>query len=83
MPEFLTAVPTGLLILAGLIGGMCVIGLHGFAGLLATRTIKYKVTGRVVALVLVLAGTAVGTGISYAMTTTAIEIDAGIARCIP
>lgn len=83
MGDLLNAVPPWLLILAGMIGGMCVIALHGFAGYLATKTIKYKITGRAVAITLILAGTVVGTMLSFTMATSAVAADVGYARCAP
>jgi hypothetical protein len=83
MAAALAAVPAWLSILAGVLGGMVFVGVHGFAGYLATKTIRYRVTGWAVAAVLVLLGLGVGTVLTYNASANAIAAQVGIGRCGP
>ncbi len=77
----MSALPVWVSVLVGMIAGICVVLLHVAAGYaLVHRSIRWRVTARVLASVLVLAGLVVGAYVAQALTTGAIvaEADASV-----
>jgi len=82
----LAAVPLWLSVLAGVLGGIVFVGVHGFAGWLttsATWRTRYRTAGLIIATVLVLLGLGVGTVLSYNATANAVAAEIGVGKCGP
>lgn len=81
MTDLLVSVPLWLSILSGVLGGLIVVGLHLFAGWMATRTMRRRPVAYLAAAALVAGGLVVGTVLTFNTSANAVAAQVGIGRC--